>query len=838
MAKADAPRTVSVKLQGRTLYNWDVFWRQDGIELTTEPQVYTFEYTHAGATVGGTGSFNSDIDWYFDHAGSDIDAYYDYIWLGVEPPPPPIGAIVAATEPNPADGATDVPRDVVLGWKPGDFAPPVNGHKAYFSENFNDVNDGIGGIAQDANSYAPPQRLDFETTYYWRIDEVNGPPDYTVFQGKVWQFTTELLAYPIDNVTATASSQAPNKGPENTINGSGLDDSGLLHGKDADDNMWLSGMTGPQPTWIEYEFDKVYKLHELWVWNSNDTLEPIIGLGFRDVFIEYSSNGTDYTTLGTTSEFTRAPGAPDYAHNTTIDMEGVPAKYVRLTANSNWGGILPQYGLSEVRFLYIPIRAREPSPDSGATDVNLDVTLGFRAGRQAAQHDVYISSDEQAVIDGTAPVTTTTEASHGPLSLDLNQTYYWKINEVNMAETPTTLDGDVWNFTTQEYLVVDDFESYNDLEPDDPESKRIFNVWIDGYGVATNGSVVGYELPPFCEQTIVHGGMQSMPLSYANTGGAAYSEAELTLTPAQDWTAAGVKTLAVHFHGTEGNTGQLYVKINGTKVLYDGQAGNLAQAGWQAWNVDLASSGASLQNVTKLAVGIDGNGAAGTLYFDDIRLYPYERQFITPSAPDDTRLVGHWMFDGNLQDSSGRGNHGTAGVTPEAYVAGKVGSNALDLRGADYVVIDGVVDDITSTNITLSAWVKTTQTNEGEVFAANDATGGHPLMFGVQSGNPYVNDGGDTQFGPIINDDLWHLITYVRDGDTGYVYTDGVLRGAYSSGFSLASVTRWSIGQEWDSSPSDFYTGAVDDARIYDYALSAGEVAWLAGKTQPFDKPF
>ncbi|MHC4488355.1 MAG: LamG domain-containing protein [Planctomycetota bacterium] len=161
----------------------------------------------------------------------------------------------------------------------------------------------------------------------------------------------------------------------------------------------------------------------------------------------------------------------------------------------------------------------------------------------------------------------------------------------------------------------------------------------------------------------------------------------------------------------------------------------------------------------------------------------------------------------------------------------------MDFRGADYVVIDGVVDDITSTNITLSAWVKTTYESEGELFAANTATGGHPLMFGV-SGSPFVNDGGDTTFPPPVNDNLWHLITYVRDGNTGYVYADGVLRGTYSASFSLASVTRWSIGQEWDTNPSDFYRGLVDDARIYDYPLLAGEVAWLAGKTQPFDKPF
>jgi len=223
----------------------------------------------------------------------------------------------------------------------------------------------------------------------------------------------------------------------------------------------------------------------------------------------------------------------------------------------------------------------------------------------------------------------------------------------------------------------------------------------------------------------------------------------LTLTPAQDWTAAQIQTLAVHFHGAEGNTGQLYVKINDTKVSYDGQASNLAQAGWQAWNIDLASSGASLQNVTKLAVGIDGNGAAGKLYFDDIKLYARSREFITPSAPDDTRLIGHWTFDGNLQDSSGRGNHGTAGASA-AFVAGKIGSNALDLRGADYVVIDSIVDDITSTDITISLWIKTTQTDEGELVAANTSGSDHPFMLGLQIGSPYVNDGGDTVFPPPV----------------------------------------------------------------------------------------
>jgi hypothetical protein len=537
----------------------------------------------------------------------------------------------SASDPSPADGAIDVPREVVLSWEAGDFAPPTNGHKVYFSTSFNDVNDRVGAISQSATSYAPPQRLDFGTTYYWRVDEVNGPPDYTVYEGGVWSFTTELLAYPIENIIATASSSSAGKGPENTINGSGLDDSGLLHGKVGDNNMWLSETGGPQPTWIEFEFDNIYKLHEMWVWNSNETLEAVIGFGFKDVTIEYSTNGVDYTTLGTTHEFARAPGAAGYAHNTTIDTGGIGAKYVRLTANNNWGGILPQFGLSEVRFLYIPVLAREPYPDSGSTDVSVDVTLGFRAGREAVTHDVYLSTDEQAVIDGTAAVATTTEASHGPLSLDLAQTYYWRVDEVNEAETPTTWQGTVWDFATQEYIVVDDFESYNDLDPGDPESNRIFLTWLDGYEVATNGSLVGYDVPPFAEQNIVHSDKQSMPLAYSNTGTAAYSEAERTFAVPQNWTKAGIVTMVLYFHGAPGNTGQLYVKVNDSKVVFDGDAADIVKPRWKQWNIDLASVGANLQNVTKLSIGIDGSGATGTLYIDDIRLYRLAPEVVVPS---------------------------------------------------------------------------------------------------------------------------------------------------------------------------------------------------------------
>jgi len=531
-----------------------------------------------------------------------------------------------ATNPGPANGATDVPREVVLSWTPGAYAPLVNGHIVYLSESFDNVNKGIGGVTQSAASYAVPQRLDFNKTYYWRVDEVNGPPDYTIYKGEVWQFTVEPFAYPIENIIAAASSQlSENTRPQKTIDGSGLDKNDLHSIEEA--AVWLSSITGAQPTWIQYEFDQVYKLHQMWVWNHNTSVEPVLGFGIKDATIEYSTDGANWTTLGTTHEFARAPGTPGYAHNTTIDLSSVVAKYVKITANSNWGGIVLQYSLSEVRFFHIPVHGREPYPDSGATDVDPDVVLSWRAGREAAQHDVYISADEQAVIDGTAPIVSVAKTIYGPLSLDLGQTYYWKVNEVNQTETPAMWQGELWGFTTRQFLVVDDFESYNDLDTTDPQSNRIFSTWIDGYGTTTNGSIVGYENPPFCEKTIVHSGEQSMPFLYANTGGKTYSEAERTFAVGQDWTTGGAKILSLWFYGKASNTAeQLYVKVNGVKVVYGGNVTDIQKALWHEWNIELASFGVNLQKVTKLSIGV-GNptsttpGGSGVVYFDDIRLY-------------------------------------------------------------------------------------------------------------------------------------------------------------------------------------------------------------------------
>jgi hypothetical protein len=548
-----------------------------------------------------------------------------------------------ASNPIPENGATDVLSNIILGWTPGEYADK---HDVYLGTVFSDVNEAnktntrgvLASQNQDANTYCPEGPLDFGQTYYWRVDEVNAPPDNRIYKGYTWSFTTEPFVYHLENITATASSFQTDSGPENTINSSGLDDNDL-HGTNPA-TMWLSS-TEPQPTWIRYEFDKAYKLHQMWVWNYNAEFESILGFGLKDVTVEYSENGTDWQVLGD-FEFAQAPGEEGYAHNTIVDFNGAAAKYVKLTANSHWGELF-QYGLSEVRFFYKPVHARLPKPASDQIGVPLDTVLSWRAGREATSHEVYLSEDMEAVINATALLgTVINQCSYdiSPLGLELVKTYYWKVNEVNDIESPASWEGEVWSFTTTEFLVVEDFEKYDNF------CNRIFYAWVDGFGHSSDsecnvapfggndtGSTVGNFNAPFAERIIVHEGRQSMPFMYNNTFEPYYSETQRQWDTVQDWTKGGTGSLVVWFYGDADNSAeQLYVAVEdntgNTKVINHSQPAALQAASWQQWNILLTDfAGVDLVSVKKMYIGVGNRttpqtGGTGKLYFDDIRLYP------------------------------------------------------------------------------------------------------------------------------------------------------------------------------------------------------------------------
>jgi len=755
-----------------------------------------------------------------------------------------------AKNPVPAHESIDALRDGTLSWEPGVFA---QAHDVYFGTVLTDVNEasrdndmGVLASQGQADAAYDPGRLEFGQTYFWRVDEVNGAPDRTIFKGEVWSFEAEPFSVAVANITATASSShAVDMGPERTIDGSGLDALGQHSSNPT--AMWLSGMGDPTPS-IQYEFDKAYKLHQLLVWNSNQAVESFVGLSAKDVVIETSTDGETWVLLEGTPPFGQGTGQANYVANTTVDFAGTVAKFVKLTITTGYG-MIPQYGLSEVRFLSIPTNAREPKPVDGATTGSIDVVLNWRAGREAASHEVYLGTDPNAL----ALAATTQENSYQATGLDYATTYHWQIVEVNDAEDPSSHAGDVVSFSTPAFGTVDNFDQYDD------DCNRVFFAWVDGLGhnggedvencnvPPSNGngggSIVGNDVSPFAERTIVRS-VQSMPLEYDNSFGA--SEATLKLA-SQDWTTGGVQTLSLYFRGDPANTGQLYVKINNSKVTYDGLPDALQRTQWLPWNIDLSTVGGNLQSVTSLSIGVDGATASGMLYVDDIRLYPLAPESITPVDPDPANLVSYYAFDGDARDSVG-GLHGTL-VGNASFAPGQQGQaiSLNTLTVTDYVDIVGYQGLLGAPAITVTAWVKTTSDATGAIIGWGPNVAGQRFGFRIDVGRiRHEHHGGNIQGDTVMNDGNWHHVAITVDPNATVSYPEAKLwldglddtrRTTDPDPYAIVADLDVSIGRR-PAGDDRYYIGEIDELYIYNRVLSAAEIAGMAGITQPFDKPF
>ncbi len=276
-----------------------------------------------------------------------------------------------------------------------------------------------------------------------------------------------------------------------------------------------------------------------------------------------------------------------------------------------------------------------PEPANGAVDVKQTPNLTWVPGVYAASHQVYFGADKEAVknADTSSPEYKGTRdldsESFEPGQLEWNSIYYWRIDEVNNTNADSPWTGPLWSFTTANFLIVDDMESYNDINEGEPGSNRIYLGWIDGYdNPAINGSVVGNAATPFAEQTIIHSGNQSMPMAYDNAVGK--SEATLTLTSNRDWTVKGVNTLTIWLRGSAGNAAEnLYVALNGSAVVNHDNPDAAQATAWTEWSIDLqafADQGVNLVNVNSITLGLGNRnnplaGGTGIMYFDDIRLY-------------------------------------------------------------------------------------------------------------------------------------------------------------------------------------------------------------------------
>ncbi|MCJ7778361.1 MAG: hypothetical protein MUP16_08620, partial [Sedimentisphaerales bacterium] len=230
--------------------------------------------------------------------------------------------------------------------------------------------------------------------------------------------------------------------------------------------------------------------------------------------------------------------------------------------------------------------AWNPSPGNKAvTDIEKVLPLSWSPGEKVAKHDVYLGTDLPAVenadasnIMGIYRGRQDANSYTPPNGIEPNQVYYWRIDEFNTDGTITV--GRVWGFTVAPYLIVDDFENYNDTD------NKIYDSWADYY-VNNTGMTVGHFDPPFAERAIVHNGSQAIYMHYDNdgtvnegtgyekSGTLLYSETERQWAAAQDWTRRGVNSLVIWFRGIPASvgsftqTGQNYTLTAGGADIWD-----------------------------------------------------------------------------------------------------------------------------------------------------------------------------------------------------------------------------------------------------------------------------
>jgi hypothetical protein len=510
-----------------------------------------------------------------------------------------------AYDPMPADGAKFIDPAVELGWTAG-FDAKL--HTVYFGDNFDDVANAAGGAPQGTTTFAPGA-LEPGKTYYWRVDEFDVA---TTHKGDVWSFTVADEGggvkgeyYQGLNFNTLALTRVD---PQIDFTWAAAPDPAL--GEDNFSVRW-SGE-------VEAAFTETYTFYT----NSDDGVRVWID------GIQIIDNWTDHGATENSGNMDLVAGQIYSIRMEHYDSGGSAVAELLWSSPRTPKQIIPQAALS------LPVRARNPEPLNGIVGVKLTDTLDWMAGDEAASHEVYFGTDREAVLnaDKASPEykgsKTLGEEGYDPGKLAWDTTYYWRVDEVNNANPDSPWTGSVWSFSTGDFLLVEDFEDYNDYPPDE-----IWNTWIDGFGTTTNGSVAGYPDPDFVggehyvETVVVHGGAQAMPLLYDND--MKFSEVTATLDYPTDWTEEGVGELSLWIRGESDNAPErLYVAVNGAAVYHEDPEIALTTI-WTEWIIPLqefADQGMDLTKVNTMSIGLGDKdnivaGGSGVIYVDDIRLY-------------------------------------------------------------------------------------------------------------------------------------------------------------------------------------------------------------------------
>ena len=208
----------------------------------------------------------------------------------------------------------------------------------------------------------------------------------------------------------------------------------------------------------------------------------------------------------------------------------------------------------------------------------------------------------------------------------------------------------------------------------------------------------------------------------------------------------------------------------------------------------------------------------------------------SPPSGSGHALIAHWSFDGNLEDSSGRGHHGTQ-VGTTGFVKGRGDSEALEISGDGYVQLANHPDFNFQSAFTISVWVKKAKGDWSNTNATLIEKGGatwrlklegdgETLQFTLNKSVDFTasSDPGE------LKENRWQHVACTFDGAIATLYIDGKLISKVGDETPVKMGTSNSevrIGTS-TSYEKRYFRGAIDEVIIFEGALLAEEVAALA----------
>jgi len=627
-----------------------------------------------------------------------------------------------------------------------------------------------------------------------------------------------------------------------------------------------SGVTLPPDHWVELQFRGPI------IDGSGDDIK-LIELGpVREQALIFITDGSNRERLIGIANSGSTGGDVDPTE-IDFDIAGIELPFepraIRILGLDN-GGAAPGFDIGSIR---ARIRtdcneiACNPIPVDGAKNVPIDAILSWSTGQPTDKHIVHLDSEISNIVTSQSQQPQDAN-TFDPDGLELGTTYYWRIDKVN---DQNVIPGKVWSFTTSDHLVIDDFEQYT--IPTDPNFIDIHDTW-------TNNHISLSSDPAHkCSK-------KSMFFQFSYNQNATHDETMCTFHPPQDWEAIGVKALELYFQGrTYQPVSQMYL------VLYDGSSevvipyldpNDIKKNTWIPWRIDLEGlQDINLSNIESIAIGFYADPTnrygvgSGEINFDDIRLY--SSRCLHENMPDADfnsdclvnftdleEMTSNWLdtgynvypvaepnipvswyeFEYYANDSAGNAHGYTTGKT--SYPQGMYG-RAISFDGnKGTVIIDNAADTFSkiSKAITIAFWQKGADSpyHTDTLFCTNYTYGSEdpaiaihlgcwrrPGIYHWACGSPWSFDNklsGKHRY-PAEWFGRWNHWAFTKDADTGVmqIFLNGVLYDSRTGSHSpISGVTSFEIGNGWYGG----YDGLIDDLRIYDYALTQPEVAYVA----------